>query len=55
MKGVKRVIAVESNATAQLVRLINSYGIDAHEKILKYDGSPFSVEELEAKLREAAK
>ncbi len=55
MKGVKRLIAVESNATAQLVRLINSYGIDAQEKILKYDGRPFSVEELEAKLREAAK
>lgn len=55
LKGVKRLIAVESNATAQLVRLVNSYGIDAQEKILKYDGRPFSVEELEEKLREAIK
>jgi len=55
MKGVKKLIAVESNATAQLVRLMNQYGLDADETILKYDGRPFSVEELEEKLRKALK
>ena len=55
MKGVKKVIAVESNATAQLVKLMNSYGLGADETILKYDGRPFTADELEAKLREAIK
>ena len=52
IKGVKKLIAVESNATAQLVKLINQYGLGVDEMILKYDGRPFSVEELEEKLRE---
>lgn len=50
LNGVKKIIAVESNATGQLVRLIKLYGMDADEKILKYDGRPFSVEELETRL-----
>ncbi|MFA4982437.1 MAG: 2-oxoacid:acceptor oxidoreductase subunit alpha [Candidatus Omnitrophota bacterium] len=55
LKGVKKIIAVECNATAQLVKLINGYGLDAHEKILKYDGRPFSVEELKGKLKDKLK
>ena len=55
IKGVKKLIAVESNATAQLVKLMNQYGLGVDEMILKYDGRPFSVEELEERLREAAK
>ena len=55
LKGVKKVIAVENNATAQLVKLINRYGIDVNEKILKYDGRPFSLEELEEKLKKVIK
>ena len=55
IKGTKKLIAVESNATAQLVRLMNSYGLGVDETILKYDGRPFSLEELEVKLREAIK
>lgn len=50
LKGVKRLIAVESNATGQLVRLINSFGLNVDEKILKYDGRPFTVDELEERL-----
>lgn len=52
LSGVKRLISVENNATAQLTRLVNNYGISVHEKILKYDGRPFSVEELEKKVKE---
>ncbi|MFH0889506.1 MAG: 2-oxoacid:acceptor oxidoreductase subunit alpha [Planctomycetota bacterium] len=49
---VDRIICVENNATAQLVRLINSYGFKADKKILKYDGRSFSLDELETKLRQ---
>ena len=55
MKGIKKLIAVESNATAQLVKLMNLYGLGADKTILKYNGRPFSVDELEARLREALK
>lgn len=53
LKGVKNTIAVENNATGQLVKLINLYGLDVDKKVLRYDGRPFSVEELEQKMREA--
>lgn len=55
LKGVKKIIAVESNATGQMIKLINGYGLDANEKILKYDGRPFSIEELEARLEGAVR
>jgi pyruvate/2-oxoacid:ferredoxin oxidoreductase alpha subunit len=32
---------------------MNQYGLGADETILKYDGRPFTVEELEEKLSEA--
>ena len=50
LRGVKKLIAVENNATGQLVSLINRFGFNVDEKILKYDGRPFSVDELEARL-----
>ncbi len=55
LKGVKKLICVENNATAQLVRLINNYGFDVNEKILKYDGRPFSLDELQEELERIAK
>lgn len=51
LKGVKRLIDVENNATAQLAELIGKYGFSVDEKILKYDGRPFTVEELEEKVK----
>jgi len=47
LKGAKKIISVESNATGQLGSLINNYGIKVDREILKYDGRPFSVDELE--------
>ena len=44
--GVKRLIVVEENATAQLAALAERHGIITHEKILRYDGRPFTVEDL---------
>lgn len=55
LKGLEKLIAVESNATAQLVQCINHYGLDVDEKILKYSGRPFSLEELEKEVGEVTR
>ncbi len=51
MEGVKKVIAVENNATGQLARLVKEHGCGVSESILKYDGRNFTVEELEERVR----
>lgn len=51
LRGVKKVICVENNATGQLLRLIKGYGFNVNETILKYDGRPFSLDELEEKVK----
>lgn len=53
--GVKRIICVENNATGQLARLMKNYGIEVNDKILKYDGRPFSLDELIGRLKEMIK
>jgi 2-oxoglutarate ferredoxin oxidoreductase subunit alpha len=55
LQGVERLMAVECNSTGQLARLAGFYGIkiQAQDLILKYDGRPFSVEDLMAQLRRA--
>lgn len=50
LDGVERVIAVECNATGQLIRLVGEYGFTVDKTVLKYDGRPFSVEELSARI-----
>jgi len=43
----KNLILIENNATAQFGKLIKLYaGIDIQNKILKYNGLPFTVEEV---------
>jgi 2-oxoglutarate ferredoxin oxidoreductase subunit alpha len=51
-KGIDRLIAVEGNATAQLAALAGRYGIVAGSTILKYDGRPFTVDELLGRVKE---
>jgi 2-oxoglutarate ferredoxin oxidoreductase subunit alpha len=52
LRKAERVILVENNATSQLGALIQfQTGFEIKKKILKYNGLPFSVEELEAGLR----
>jgi len=51
LKDVKKRIIVEVNATGQLRRLLENNGIKIHHTILKYDGRPFEVEELEEKIK----
>ncbi|HLV09218.1 MAG TPA: 2-oxoacid:acceptor oxidoreductase subunit alpha [Halanaerobiales bacterium] len=47
------MIIVENNATAQFARLLSSEtGIIIDRKILKYDGRPFSGEEIYQKIKE---
>ena len=52
MIGAGRVVCVENNATAQLARLLRQQGFDPGRPVLKYDGRPFAVDELEARLGE---
>ena len=52
MAGVRKLIAVEENATAQLAVLAGRYGITADEKILRYDGRPFLPDDLLVKVQE---
>jgi 2-oxoglutarate ferredoxin oxidoreductase subunit alpha len=51
MDGVDKVILVEDSSTGQLNQLIVQGGYSVHEKILRYDGRPFAVEELLDRVR----
>ncbi len=51
LSGVKKLVAVEENATGQLQMLCARYGITADAAIRKYDGRPFTVDELARRLR----
>jgi 2-oxoglutarate ferredoxin oxidoreductase subunit alpha len=45
LESAKRLVAVEGNATGQFARLLRAYtGIQVDDKILKFDGRPFSPE-----------
>ncbi len=54
LKKAKKLILIEGNATGQFGRLIRSeWGIKWSKQILKYDGFPFSVEELQIAVEKA--
>ncbi len=50
LQGVEKLIAVECNATGQLASLAGFFGIAVQDRVLKYDGRPFSLEDLLADL-----
>ena len=50
LKGVKKTIGVEVNVTGALAGLAQCQGIEVHEKILKYDGRHFTVDELKKRV-----
>ncbi len=53
LSKAKKTIIVENNATSQFAKLIKlQTGIDIEDKILKYDGLSFCVEELTKKLKD---
>ena len=51
LDDVEKMISVECNSTGQLARLAALYGHPADMQILRYNGRPFSLEDLEAELR----
>ncbi len=52
LSRARKVMAVENNATGQFARLVlRETGFPIENQILKYDGLPFSVEEMEAGIR----
>ena len=51
MKGVKKLVSVECNATGQMARVLECQGFKVDKEILKYDMRPFSATEIEKKLR----
>jgi 2-oxoglutarate ferredoxin oxidoreductase subunit alpha len=53
LQKAKRIIIVENNATAQFAKLIKLHtGVEINDRILKYDGLSFYVEELADKLND---
>ncbi len=53
LEGVSRLIVVEENATAQLASLALLHGIVAETKILRFNGRPFTPDDLLAEVQEA--
>jgi 2-oxoglutarate ferredoxin oxidoreductase subunit alpha len=51
MNGVERFFGVETNETGQLARLVSEFGYRADGMVLKYDGRPYMLDELEQELR----
>ena len=52
LKGVRRLIAVEENATGQLASLLRLHGISPDPMVLQYDGRPFTPGTLLSRIRE---
>ena len=51
LKGVKKIFTVEMNSLGQLAKILNCHQIKVDGKILKYNGRPFFVSEIEEKLK----
>jgi 2-oxoglutarate/2-oxoacid ferredoxin oxidoreductase subunit alpha len=51
IKGVDKLISVECSALGQMEKYLNCHGIKVDKSILKYNMRPFTVEELEKKLK----
>jgi 2-oxoglutarate ferredoxin oxidoreductase subunit alpha len=50
--GAERIIVIEENSTAQLAMLAERYGIPVEKKILRYDGRPFTFDDLHTRVLE---
>lgn len=51
LKGVKKLISIETNAFGQLEKVLVCHGIKPDKKILKYNSRPFLPEEIERELK----
>ena len=53
LKNARRVVDIENNYTGQLALVIRMMtGMDLPNKVLKYDGRPFTADEIARKVRE---
>jgi len=53
LKGAKKIITVENNAAGQLAKLLRrETGIKVDDSILKFDGRPFNLDDLSARVKE---
>jgi 2-oxoglutarate ferredoxin oxidoreductase subunit alpha len=50
--GVERLIAVEENASGQLSLLLKRNGFNTDAQVLRYNGRPFAVDELDSRIEE---
>ena len=50
-KQQKKLILLETNASGQMEKVLNSYGIKVDKKILKYNTRPFFPGEIEKKVK----
>ena len=55
LQGVDRVVSVEGNEQGQLAILMQQNGFVVHDMILKYDGRPFALEDLEDEVKKVMK
>lgn len=55
LEGVDRLIGVECNAKGQLNILLRQNGFKVDELIKKYDGRPFSIEDLDLEVKKVIK
>lgn len=54
LQGAKKIVTVENNAGAQLAKLMRrETGIQVTGSILKFDGRPFSLDELVSRVNES--
>lgn len=51
LEGVERIVSVEHNAAGQFAARAAAHGFAPAARILRYDGRPFSVEEMERELK----
>ena len=51
LKGAEKIVSVELNSTGQMEQILNSHGIEADKRILKYDMRPFTAQELEIQFK----
>ena len=50
-KDAKRIIVIENNFSGQFSSLLEKHGVNVSDRVVKYDGEPFSVEELVEKMQ----
>lgn len=49
-KNSKNILVIENNYSGQFASLLEKHGISVSERVVKYDGEPFGVEELTEKI-----